>query len=235
MTAAPGDLEGQTAEFAEQMDALLRAVVSDDVSIRHCRFDLEDGSSRYLVANGVPAEAPASALREMRGDPIAVPGVDGLHVQAWWRFVANSAGLWIKVEWSQFALSFRNANKGLTPLIRVEVDSTKGAWARAHINLTAESSLLGHLYGLQGRRYRRVQNLHIPVGGYAYRPCLEDFLEFAVEDQLLPERPGWREALDWYRPEYHRKQLMSLVTKNPEAAIEALRSEGFLDAENPPA
>lgn len=228
MTAGAGDLEGQATDFAGQMNELLRVTVTEKVAIRPCRIDLDDGSRFILVGNGVPDMAPASALMQLRGDPIPVPEVSGASITVWWRFIPNSTGEWIKVDWSQFALSLTNSKGKRSPLVRMEVDPAKDGWARAHVNVTAESMLLGHIYGLRGLPYRRVHQIHIPVGGYAYRPCLEDFLEFAIDEGLLPEREGWRAAVNMYREEYHRKQLMSLIDKDPETAIEALRRKGHI-------
>lgn len=228
MTAGPGELDAQADEFAAEMSELLAATVSPDVAIRPCRVDLDDGSRLFIVGHGVPDEAPVSAVTQLKGDHIPVPGVDGLSVLACWKFVPNSSGEWIKVEWSQFGLWVENSRGRRSPFVRMEVDPSKEGWARAHVNVTAESMLLGHIYGRRNRPYRRVQQIHIPVGGYAYRPCLEDFLEFAIDEELLPARDGWEEAVARYRDDYHRKQLMALVEKHPEVAKEALVRKGLL-------
>lgn len=227
MTAGPGALDDQAEEFAGQMTELLAATVSPDADIRPCRVDLEDGHPMFIVGNRVPDAVSATAMTKLKGDYIPVPGVQGLYVLACWKFIPNSSGDWLKVNWSQFGLWVENSKGDKSPFLRLDVDPTKEGWARAHINVTAESMLLGHIYGRQNKPYKRVQQIHLPVGGYAYRPCLEDFLEFAIDEGLLPPRDGWREAVEKYREDYRRKQLMSLVGKNPDVAAAQLERLGW--------
>ena len=234
MTAGPGALEEQAVEFAGQMTELLSTTVSPDVDIRPCQVTLSNGSLLFIVGNQVPAEPPSeSAVKNLSGDPIPVPEIEGLSVVASWKFGPNSTGEWIKVQWSRFGLYTTSSKGKLSPFLRMEVDPDKEGWARAHVNVTAESMQLGHIYGRRGLPYKRVHQIHIPVGGYAYRPCLEDFLEFAIDEGLLPERDGWRDAVNKYRQDYHDKQLMSLVGKRPEVAIAALQRNGHLPRAEP--
>lgn len=209
------------------MNDLLSAVVSPDVSIRPCSMQGEGGERTWHVGNGLPSEAPASAFYHLQGERIEVPSVRGLAISANWRFIPNSTGQWIKVDWSQFGLWCLNREGEYSPALRMEVDPRKEGWARAHINVTGESMVLGHVFGLQGKPYRRLQQIPIPVGGFAYRPCLEDFLEFAIDEKLIPPLTGeWRDAVNQHRADYHAKQLRSLVGKYPDVARAALEEIG---------
>jgi hypothetical protein len=102
--------------------------------------------------------------------------------------------------------------------VRLEVDPTKDEWAASHINITGDSTLLGFIWGRRVSRRRRLQNLHLPVGGFRFRPCLEDFLEFVIDEEMIPGRDGWREALNPTRSDNQMKQFRGLVARYPEEA-----------------
>lgn len=201
------------------MTWLVQSTCTDEADMRAVHLELPVDT--FIVGNRIP-EKPSStseAIRTLRGErmPTAVASVE---VAANWRFVPNSTGEWIKTAWSSFALWVDGS-----PFIRLEVDPDKGGhdvWLAAHLQVTAESLLLGYLLGLQGRKRRRLDSLHLPVGGFRYRPCLEDFIEFAIDEELIPGKDGWKGVLDETREEYRMSQLRSLVQKYPDVARSAL-------------
>lgn len=211
---------GQQAEaFAERMTTLVRSTFTEDADIRAVHLDLPVDT--FLVGNRIPPSPSTTAetVRTLRGKrmPTGVPFVE---IAANWRFVPSSTGEWLKTDWSGFALWVDDS-----PFIRLEVDPNKGGhdvWLAAHIQVTGESHFLGYLLGLQGKKRRRLSSLHLPVGGFRYRPCLEDFIEFAIDEGLIPGNDGWQQVLNDTREEYRRAQLWSLVQKYPDIARSAL-------------
>lgn len=219
MTSLPHSLEDQAEAFASEITQLLRSTVSDDAEIRSVR--LEGPSKSFIVGNRLPENRTEheEAIRTLRGEPI--PTGSGIDLRANWRFVPNSSGQYLKTAWSQFGLYVNNA-----PFTRLEVDPSKegghDAWLAAHIQVTGESGYLGFLLGSRGLKLRRLQNLHLPVGGFRYRPCLEDFIEFAIDEDLILGKDGWNETLNETRERYRVKQLHTLVYRYPEVSREAL-------------
>lgn len=215
----PPSLTEQATSFAERMTRLVQSTCTDQAEIRAVHLELPIDT--FIVGNRIP-ESPSpirEAIRTLRGErmPTGVPTVD---LAANWRFVASSTGEWLKTDWSRFALWVDGS-----PFVRLEVDPNKGGhevWLAAHIQVTAESVLLGYLLGLQEKKRRRLDSLHLPVGGFRYRPCLEDFIEFAIDEGLIPGKKEWKQVLDETREEYRMSQLRSLVQKYPDVARAAL-------------
>lgn len=70
--------------------------------------------------------------------------------------------------------------------------------------------------------------LHIPVGGARFRPCLEDVLQFAIDDLGVDALGGARRVLDVSRYEWRVRQLKTTVRDAPREASEALRDLGYI-------
>jgi hypothetical protein len=170
-----------------------------------------------------PEDRPIEALR---GDFIPIAGhEDQLFLRAHWRFGASSSGRYLKTEWSEFGLFVWTKDPtNPAPVIRLEVDATRDpdAWHVAHLQVHGESHTLGQVWGARQEPPRALQDLHLPVGGFRYRPCLEDFIEFLIEEHLVPGKPTWKAAIERTRVEYRRTQLSALISKNLEAAKAAI-------------
>lgn len=213
----PPPLDEQADTFAADMTGVLLAAVADDVHMVSSRANLDE--TIFAVGNRLelPESQEPSEIAKMRGARIPVPGLQGVEIAASWVFTPSSNGNWLKAWSSSFGLWVDGA-----PLVRLEVDHLKTSWLQAHIHVTGESLLLGYLLGTQGKKRRRLQQLHLPVGGFLFRPGIEDFLEFAIDEELIPGKEGWRDALAATREEFLRKQFMAMVGRHPEWAREGL-------------
>lgn len=222
----PQPLEDQAAEFAERMTRLLRETIADDAEITSAKITSEeDGREHFFLRNGEIGNRP---LANLKGQPIRVAGSDALSLSVAWTFEPNTEGLYLKTMYSVFALNVTTAGKP-APFIRLEVDEKRATddWAKAHIHVTADSALLGHIHGSQGLPFKTVQKLHLPVGGFRYRPCLEDFIEFLAHEQLCPVKDGWPRVVDESRAEYRQSQFKSMVRKEQALAVEVLAERGY--------
>jgi len=165
------------------------------------------------------------AIEAIRGELIPITDhPDHLFLRAHWRFSASTTGRYLRTEWSQFGLFVWTKKKPIT-FIRLEVEATdnRDDWNVAHLQVHAESRVLGQIWGIrQARNPRSLQDLHLPVGGFRYRPCLEDFIEFLIEEELVPGKAGWKPAIERTRTEYHRTQLSALISKNLDVARAAI-------------
>lgn len=218
MTSRPPPLDEQAETFADEMNQVLLATVTDDVEMTSSRVDLEP--TVFVVGNAVEVgNHDLTSIGTLRGDRFPVAGLEGVSLAATWVFVPSSNGNWIKSWSSSFGLYV-----GRTPFIRFEVDPSKpeGSWLQAHIHVNAESRLLGYLRGMQGKDRDRLQQLHLPVGGFLFRPGIEDFIEFAIDEELIPGKEGWKDAIAKTREGFLRRQFMAMVGRHPEWAREGL-------------
>lgn len=212
MTTSPPPLKQQAEDFAHQMNDLLLSTVTDEVHMEAFQADLEQ--TLLVVGNQVDLGGhDQSNIAKLNGRPFPVTGLEAATLSATWVFVPSSSGNWLKSWSSSFIL-----NVDGTPFVRLEVDPFKpeGSWLQAHIQVTAESRLLGYLRGIQDQKRTRLHQLHLPVGGFRFRPGIEDFVEFAVDEELIPGKSGWKDALEPTRTEFRRKQFMAMVGDHPD-------------------
>lgn len=83
-----------------------------------------------------------------------------------------------------------------------------------------------------------MRELHFPVGGPRFRPCLEDVLEMLVVELGVDCTPEGRRALVDGRATWRQTQLATATRDNPAGAIDALRELGYtvewgLDSQQP--
>ncbi len=97
----------------------------------------------------------------------------------------------------------------------------------AHIHVHGESDVLSRMLQASGRDKSKPADLHLPVGGRRFRPCLEDIIEFCILERLVSPRDGWERALNNSRDEFLDQQLRAAVHRNPAKAAQALRRDGW--------
>lgn len=78
-------------------------------------------------------------------------------------------------------------------------------------------------------------DIHIPLGGARFRPCLEDVLEMLiVEFGVDHNKNSWKRTLSEGRKRWRKHQLLAAVKDNPTTAAERLRELGYDVAWNGP-
>ena len=100
-------------------------------------------------------------------------------------------------------------------------------YPEAHLHVHGTSDTLQDLLAVGGRDADKPADLHLPVGGRRYRPCLEDIIEFCILERLVKPRDGWQAAVEQGRSRYYKLQLQSAVRRNPAHAAAALRQMGW--------
>jgi hypothetical protein len=73
----------------------------------------------------------------------------------------------------------------------------------------------------------RLAQLHFPVGGHRFRPCLEDVLQMLIFEFGLDTQPSWLTAVEKGRAEWRDMQLRAAVRDATGSAAEVLRSLGY--------
>ncbi|MFI7523784.1 hypothetical protein [Micromonospora globbae] len=125
-----------------------------------------------------------------------------------------------------------------TPLFRYEyVRSAGRAIPCAHVQLHAHRDELVYLmtFSNKGRpkahrrkgTVPRLAQLHFPLGGHRFRPCLEDVLQMLVFEFGLDTQPKWLEAIEKGRTDWREMQLKAAVRDAPDSAAEVLRALGY--------
>ena len=76
--------------------------------------------------------------------------------------------------------------------------------------------------------------MHFPVGGRRFRPPLEDFLVFLVEECGFDARPGWRTAVAESRARWQSMQARLLAHDRPLDVAAGLRELGWQFQPPPP-
>ncbi|WP_460744453.1 hypothetical protein [Mariniluteicoccus endophyticus] len=127
---------------------------------------------------------------------------------------------------------------GRRPVFRYEYDREKesGTQPAAHIQVHGNHPELQELMLGAGRGTTRssersgvpdITDLHFPVGGTRFRPCVEDLVEFLIHEfRIEPsiERNSALQKLAEGRARWREKQLRSAVRDAPWVAREVLAS-----------
>jgi hypothetical protein len=149
----------------------------------------------------------------------------------------DSSGRFLGIEESQFALGLADVPD---PLFRYEYERNMRRSNRlpaAHLQVHAHRDETTYLMmhadeGRPRQRWRkgrvpRLSELHLPLGGDRYRPCLEDALTVAINELGATARPGAWKALEEGRVDWRRRQLQAAVRDAPEIAAEVLVDVGW--------
>ena len=208
------------------------------------------GTVRAAVGNGV-AEFQATAVQDNivavrqqpdTGIPLLAGGEPLIVLKArFWCHLGSVDGH-LKVEHSDFKVLHAGKDRPL-PLVRYEfLEAPTGTQPAAHIQFHATHAQLERVMAGAGsatRRGRRVAaaaahgarpdtaNLHFPVGGRMFRPCLEDVLEMLIDEFWIEHLPDAKAALRAGRETWRRIQVAASVNDCPESAVTELERLGY--------
>ncbi|MEO3782366.1 hypothetical protein ABGB12_03485 [Actinocorallia sp. B10E7] len=73
----------------------------------------------------------------------------------------------------------------------------------------------------------QLSSLHLPLGAPRFRPCLEDVLQFLIEEFGIDCEAGWREAIHEGRRAWRRVQTGVVVRDCPDEAARVLKELGY--------
>jgi hypothetical protein len=212
--ARKADLQKPAGQFAHQLTELLNRTITDGVRVKSV---LEDDGRVGWVGYEITRQAP------FPGRPIPVARAGGrshcwLYVQ--YTLHRDDEG-YLTVEQSTFAL---HVGQDLDSDSLFHYDYNRNPdtdYPEAHIQVPGSSPALTGLGQQFGRQWELGQ-LHFPVGGRRFRPCLEDVVEFLVVEEFVDPRDGWRDVLAEHRQRFHQRQLAAAVRRDPGTAKQAL-------------
>ena len=237
MTSRP-DLATLAREFAEDLTRTVKAVVGDD-----CPPFIADtpelaqpsGSSATVVR-----QDPAEGITLRSGDQAL------LTLTVEFRCSWDGHGAYLAVIWSRIAVYPRD-DISREPLVRFEYEKNmRSRVPAAHVQVHGTHEALTIIMAdagegtTRGRRRQasaaggrapRLAQLHFPLGGHRFRPCLEDILEVLIEEFGI-DVPGGdlnaaRETLADGRETWRRSQVGAAVRDAPNEAVRVLRELGY--------
>lgn len=226
------DLNNWAQSFAGRLTTLLNGTVTADVAATVFLFQ---DAERAIVAPG----ADAGALADVEMVPLSITSAAGdqktapLWLSVWFLVGLDDEGEHLSVQRSSFGLCVKQSSK-LQP-IRIEYDRRlAGNKQAAHVQVTGDSGALGAAYTLANQELKALHKLHIPLGDRRFRPSIEDFIEFLVQERLINDlHKDWRQVLEESRGDWHSRQVRAAVRRSPEPAVEQLQTMGYSVAPPP--
>lgn len=172
----------------------------------------------YRVSRKSPAPEPIPLTISRKPASLFLYVAHTLVIDEWARFLANQR--------STYSLQDGDGDSGRTLLTYDYVRDPPNEYPAAHLHVYGAGAF-DHLISLAETRPNKTADLHIPVGGRRFRPCLEDLIEFCVLEGLVEPRIAWADVLTESRDVYHKRQLAAAVRRSPDQAATALRHNGW--------
>ena len=218
------------SNFARRLTATLNNVLPEGTptAFRTIVKPLRNGVTRIGV----------SPVEEL-GIPIFVSGREVFRLIATFECTASSVSAFLSVTNSTFKVNVKASN---IPLFTLDYLRDSGSDVpSAHYNLHGDRVDMTEALKSAGNRKRgkakqkmlsggnvpRMGQLHFPVGGDRFRPCLEDVLEMLIVEFGADARPDALQHLATGRQDWRRMQLRAAVSDDPKSAAAELRRLGY--------
>ena len=207
-------LRDQTIRFANEIKTLLNCTITNHVQIK--AVALSKGDDRlFILGNRLSKETMTAERFPLR--PRAPKAELWMDVSFQLRLDAEREHL--MVHKSFFGVfGAKDAKHGLFHY-DYERDKADG-YPDAHLQVDAQSELFDTLNDPKVDAGRSLAQLHFPVGGKRFRPCLEDIIEFLVVERLVEARDGYEKTLEVGREGFRKNQLMAAMRRD-RATVEA--------------
>lgn len=170
---------------------------------------------------------------------LMVGSVPTYRLEATYVLIWNGTRQFIAVNSSAFSIFIEGSNE---PLFHYDYyREPNGKYPGAHLNIHHNRSDLVVALSKGGKSHRskarhkqlakgetlRDSELHYPLGGPRFRPCLEDVIQFMIYELGVETEDHWEQVLNSGRALWRDRQLRTAVTDNLHVAAEVLRSRGF--------
>ena len=217
MSLRQSDLERQARKFAGDLSELLNGTVTHGVRLR----SYMDRRGRAVVGYKVSESNPV-------GDcvPLTISRSPArLYLSVLHTLELDESETFLTTNKSSYTLQADNDTASI--LTYDFVREPPNEFPEAHIHIHGESDVLVRMLRASGRDKSKPADLHLPVGGRRFRPCLEDIIEFCILERLATPRDGWNSALNRSRDEYLDQQFRAAVHRNPVTAADTLKRDGW--------
>jgi hypothetical protein len=206
------NIEQEALKFADELGDVLSRVLPGDFPPPQVLL-LED---RFVIHPGKDTR-PTPVPMYAQGEQLA-----SLKVSYSW--CADKNNQYLAVEKSLLELF------GVTraPLLRYDYVRYSHSAPTAHWQIHAERGAFSRLLAHAGHpTAHELSSLHIPVGGSRFRPCIEDFLQFAIQECRLDAKPGWEMVLADGRERWRLRQCGAVARDAPAVAARVLTDLGY--------
>lgn len=223
-------LLAQAQAFADNLTATVASVVPGCDQFRPLALGTES-SERFAVH-----QSPATGI------PLRVGGSPLLTLKVSFKCEWDSHNTFLAVDESVFAV-YPGASAAGEPLFRYDYQRspTSKDVPGAHLQVHAHRDAVTYAMARAGRGTKRgrkrsqstleetprLSELHFPLGGSRFRPCLEDLLEMLISEFGIDNNEGALEALRDSREQWRRRQLRVAVRDAPQDAAATLRALGY--------
>lgn len=230
------ELRRETETFAAKITSTVRIVAGADTPPFRLRGSVGESGQAHAVVRQDPAE----------GIRLTVNGLPLLLLRVDFRCTWDHAQKFLAVDTSAIKVF---ASRDAEPLLRYEyVRNALPDLPGAHLQVHAHRDALTYVMSMAGeatsRGKRRVEKLgrgvaprmnelHFPLGGPRFRPCLEDVLQVLITELGVDAPEGAISALEAGRVEWRTNQLAAAVRDSPETAAKVLREELGYDVTPP--
>ena len=213
-----GSLEAASASFAAAVQATLDGVLPGDRRIISRRAPALE---RYVVG---PDDRQGGVPLLVGGEPLATLSLS-MYLSL------DRSGTFLKTVRSDMAVK---STLDRTPLIRLDYRADMGKAPTSHWQVHAERGAFSHLlaraHAVDPERVRKphdLSSLHIPVGGERFRPCLEDLLQFLVQECGVDCKDDWLKVVERGRQLWRHRQLRATIRDAQEETADVLRGLGW--------
>ena len=240
MTASPDDpdLVERAEEFADSLTTTVRKVFGPGTPRFAATYVPKKKEKRHLL---VRTQTPKG--EEAPPIPISIKGTRRLDLVVQLRCEWDGQRDYLAIEDSRIAVRMTGASE---PLFRWEFlrqpKSDGVPSAHFHLHGHRDEIVFLLLTGGDGKRRTverssqlieaqptipQVSALHIPLGGARFRPCLEDILQFLIEEFDVDSQPEAIEAICEGRRDWRRRQVATVVRDCPDEAVRLLKDLGY--------
>lgn len=210
MTEEPLDLEHQVTEFATGVSTRVLMCLEGLPQPDELKIESIDDRFVFSYRQTLHAQPQGETIGMLQLDYALCPDRSGRH---------------LAVQTSAFQLKERRGKK---PIVRIEYVRDARSVPCSHLHVHAESGLFTELLAATGHKSAAaIESIHVPTGGDCFRPCVEDFVQFLIEECGVAGREGWREEVLEGRERFREIQTAAAVRDRPEAAIAELRRLGL--------
>lgn len=145
-------------------------------------------------------------------------------------FAESSADGFLKVDQLRIALTptFEES-----PVVRLEYEARTTSPPVSHWQFHAERGALSFILARTRDTGKHVNipmslsALHFPTGGRRFRPGVEDFIQFLIQECRFDCRDGWRAAVEDGREIARRFQVRTIARDYAAEVVEELKSRGW--------
>jgi len=224
-------LEEEASEFAVELMLRLAEILPTGALGFTCEAaPLGDGSARMTVVS-----------EHKNGIPLTIEGEPRLQLEVNFALMLSPNSRRATVLKSSFLVRPHGQGRPLFTLdyVRDAHSNTPSAHYNFHLDHDLiENELLSTGAARRGKSYRRdvaagrkprVADLHFPVGGHRFRPCLEDVIEMLwIEFGIDVKTTTAGAAIKSGREAWRTMQVRAAVADDPENAAAELRELGYI-------